>query len=64
VRRRKDEGERQKKRKGRKRKEKKRKNMKKFPNMKIFRKKNKRQFMKLVKIIFLYKKLVILIIIK
>jgi hypothetical protein len=36
-----------------KRKEKKRKNMKKIPNLKIFREKNKRQFMKLVKIIFL-----------
>jgi hypothetical protein len=37
------------KRKGRKRKEK---NMKNYPNLKIFGEKNKRQFMKLVKIIF------------
>jgi hypothetical protein len=48
--------EREKKRKGRKRKEKKRKkirrNMEKISNLKNFREKNKRQFMKLVKIIF------------
>jgi hypothetical protein len=48
------------KRKGRK----KRKNMKKIPNLKIFREKNKRQFMKLVKKLFLYKKVICLIIIE
>jgi hypothetical protein len=46
------EEEREKKKKGRKRKEK---NMEKFSNLKIFGEKNKRQFMKLVKL-FLYKK--------
>jgi hypothetical protein len=59
---RKEETEREKKRKSRKRK-KKGKNMKKFPNLKNFREKIKRQFMKLVKII-LYKKEIIPIIIK
>jgi hypothetical protein len=48
-----EEGEKEEREKKTKRKEKeKRKNMKKFPNLKIFREKNKRQFMKLVKIIF------------
>jgi hypothetical protein len=46
----KEEGEREKKRKGRKRKEKK--NMEKISNLKFFGEKNKRKFMKLVKIIF------------
>jgi hypothetical protein len=41
------------KRNGRKRKEKKKKYMEKFSNLKIFGMKNKRKFMKLVKIIFL-----------
>jgi hypothetical protein len=40
------------------------KNMKKFSNLKIFREENKRQFMKLVKKLFLYKKGINLIIIK
>jgi hypothetical protein len=44
--------EKEKKRKGRKRKEKIEKNTENFPNLKIFGEKNKRQFMKLVKIIF------------
>jgi hypothetical protein len=57
---------------GRKREEKKRrekkrgnkeKNMENFPNLKIFREKNKRQFMKLVKKFVLYKKGINLIII-
>jgi hypothetical protein len=48
--RRKQEGGRSRKRKGRKTKEK---NMENFPNLKIFGEKNKRKFMKLVKIIFL-----------
>jgi hypothetical protein len=52
---RKEEGEREKKREGRKRKEKNKKYMEIFPNLKIFREKNKRQFMKLVKIIFFKK---------
>jgi hypothetical protein len=59
--RRKEEGEREKKRKGRKRKEK---NMENFPNLKIIWEKNKRQFMKLVKKLFLYKKGINLIVIK
>jgi hypothetical protein len=59
---RKEEREREKKRKIRKRK-KTGKNMKFLPNLKNFGEKNKRQFMKLVKII-LYKKGIILIIIK
>jgi hypothetical protein len=42
-------------RKGRKRKEKKEEIWKIFQNLKIFREKNKRQFMKLVKIIFVQK---------
>jgi hypothetical protein len=52
VRRRKEEGEREKKRKGRKRKEKKRKKYGKFSKLEIFWEENKRQFMKLVRIIF------------
>jgi hypothetical protein len=47
-----EEGEKEEREKKKERKEKKRKNMKKFPNLKIFGEKNKRQFMKLVKIIF------------
>jgi hypothetical protein len=49
---RKHAGVRRKEKKKKRKEKKKRKNMKKFPNLKIFRKKNKRQFMKLVKIIF------------
>jgi hypothetical protein len=59
VREKKEEGRRKREEKG-----KKEKNMQNFLNLKIFGEKNKRQFMKLVKKLFLYKKGIILIIIK